>query len=336
MKRLIAALVLGAALTVVGAAGAHGKAHVRHLHRAQLRHHRLLILGTDANDTIALRLKAGRTDVLEIDAGDDGSADFSVHLEPVDAITVDARAGDDTVRIDDSNGAFTNTIPTSIAGGDGNDTLLGGSGRELLLGGAGNDAVDGNGGNDVSDLGAGDDTFVWDPGDGSDTVEGRDGSDTLVFNGAAGSEQVTLSANGNRLTLFRNLGNITMDTNGVENVDVNALGGADLTTLKGLIGTDVRNVQVDNGAGDGQTDRVVVNGTDGDDRIGVNGDASGVVVSGLPVRVAIQHQEPGDKLDVNGAGGNDAISATALAAQAITATLAGGEGNDSVAGGAGI
>ena len=42
--------------------------------------------------------------------------------------------------------------------------------------------------------------------------------------------------------------------------------------------------------------------------------------------VAIQHQEPTDKLDVNGLGGNDAISAAALAAGAIALTLDGGAG----------
>ena len=54
--------------------------------------------------------------------------------------------GNDSARIDDSNGAFTNTIPTTLAGGDGNDTLTGGSdpgrGRnETFKGGDGNDTV---------------------------------------------------------------------------------------------------------------------------------------------------------------------------------------------------
>ena len=71
-------------------------------------------------------------------------------------------------------------------------------------------------------MGAGDDVFVWDPGDGSDVVEGGDGrSDTLRFNGTAAAEQFTLSANGNRLRLFRDVGNVTMDTAGVELVDLN-------------------------------------------------------------------------------------------------------------------
>ena len=61
-------------------------------------------------------------------------------------------------------------------------------------------------------MGAGYDTFVWDPGDGSDVVEGQSGSDTMVFNGANAAERIDLTANGDRLRFFRDLGNITMDT----------------------------------------------------------------------------------------------------------------------------
>ena len=81
---------------------------------------------------------------------------------------------------------------------------------------------------------------------------------------------------------------------------------------------------------------MIVNGTNGNDTINVGGDASGVAVTGLAAQVAIQHQEPSDKLDVNGLGGNDAISAAALAAQAITLTLDGGAGDDTIAGGKGV
>ena len=349
-----AAVAIGAALTVTGAAAAaHGKAasrshtgktaYTRRMNRyARLQNHRLFIFGTEASDTIALRLKAGRPDVLQVDVGDDGSADFSVHLEPIDAITVDARSGDDHVRIDESNGAFTTSIPTTIIGGDGNDTLAGGSGAELFFGGNGNDSIDGNGGNDLAFMGAGDDSFVWDPGDGSDTIEGQDGNDTMVFNGAGGSEKVDLSANGNRLKFVRDLGNITMDAHGVENVDFNALGGADQVTVNDLSGTDVGSVNVDlagalgGAAGDGQADHVVVNGTDGNDTVNVSGDASGVTVSGLAARVAIRHQEPTDQLEVDGLGGDDSISASGLAAGAIATTLDGGTGNDRIAGGQGI
>ncbi len=282
----------------------------------------LTVVGTEQSERIALRLSAGRPDVLQVDVGDDGWADFSFEREKIARIAVHAQAGDDFVRIDETNGVFSDVIPTTIDGGDGNDNLAGGSGAESLAGGAGNDSIDGNGGNDVAFLGAGDDTFVWDPGDGSDTVEGQDGTDTMLFNGAGIAEKVDLSANGNRLKFFRTQGTITMDTAGVERVDFNALGGADTVTVNDLAGTDVKTVNADlagapgANTGDAATDQVIVNGTNGNDAIEISGDASGVGVTGLAAKVAIQHQEPGDKLNVNGLAGNDAISAAGLAAQA--------------------
>jgi Ca2+-binding RTX toxin-like protein len=310
-------------------------AHVR------LGHHTLRVRGAEANDQIALRLAAGNPAVVQVDVGDDGSADFSVPRAAIESISVKARGGDDQVRIDDSNGAFTNAIPTRIDGGPGNDTIAGGAGPETLNGGPGNDTIDGNGGNDVSDLGAGDDTFVWDPGDGSDTIEGNDGTDNMVFNGAAVSETVDLSANGNRLRFFRNPANITMDVHGVESVDFNALGGPDSVTVNDLSGTDIKNVNLDlagalgGTTGDGQADRVTVVGTPLNDAIAAAGDASGITVSGLATQVAIQHQEPVDQLFVLGVGGDDAISATGLAAGAASELLEGGDGDDTIAGGPG-
>jgi Ca2+-binding RTX toxin-like protein len=308
----------------------------------KLKHGVLIVKGTNASDTVALRLQAGQPGILEVDVGDDGSADFSFDRASVAAIAVDAREGDDLVRIDETNGVFTNAVPTAIDGGDGNDTLAGGIGIETLLGGDGNDTIDGNGGNDTALMGAGDDTFIWDPGDGSDVVEGQDGADTMIFNGAGGPEQVDLSANGNRLRFFRTQATITMDTAGVETVDFNALGGADTVTVNDLTGTDVKNVNADlagtlgGNTGDAQTDQVIVNGTNGNDKIDIAGDPSGVAVTGLAALVAIQHQEPNDKLDVQALGGDDAISAAALAAQAITLTLDGGTGDDAIAGATGI
>jgi Ca2+-binding RTX toxin-like protein len=327
------------ALNAVKASHADKPAKFKH---PKLRRGVLTVEGTEASDEIALRLRAGDPGTLEVDVGDDGSADFSFNRNKITKIDVDARAGDDLVRIDDSNGAFTDTIPTTIGGGDGNDTIAGGKGSELLLGGEGNDSIDGNGGNDLALLGAGDDTFVWDPGDGSDTIEGQDGTDTMRFNGANVAERVGLSANRNRLEFVREPANVTMNTAGVERVDFNALGGADLVSVGDLSGTDVSRVNVDlagtlgGATGDGQPDGVTVDGTNGNDTINVSGDASGVEVSGLAALVAIRHQEPTDVVAVNGLGGNDAISAAALAAQAITLTLDGGTGDDTIAGARGV
>jgi Ca2+-binding RTX toxin-like protein len=292
--------------------------------RPRLQHGELTVEGTGANDTIALRLQAGDPSVLQVDVGDDGYPDFSFKRKHIARIVVRAGAGDDNVRIDDSNGAFTDSIPTTLDGGAGGDRLAGGQGAETLLGGDGNDSVDGNGGADLALLGAGDDTFIWDPGDGSDKVEGQDGADTMRFNGAAGAEHVDLSANGSRLRFFRDAGNITMDTNSVETVDFNALGGADTVTVNDLTGTGVSKVDVDLAAalggstGDGSIDRVIVNGTNGDDRINVDGDANGLSVSGLAATVGVVHAEAAnDRLEINTLAGTDTVNSGSLSAGVI-------------------
>ena len=291
---------------------------------AELSHGRLTITGTGARDRIALRLKADHPGVVQVDIGDNGSADFKFKRKLITAIAVHARAGSDLVRIDEGNGTFTDSIPTAISGGDGRDVLLGGSGAETLRGGAGSDSIDGNVGNDLALMGAGDDTFVWDPGDGSDTIRGGLGADTLRFNGAGVDEHVDLSATGNHLRFARDVGGVEMDTAGVERVDFNALGGADIVTVNDLTGTDVTDVNVDlastlgGAAGDSQADRVIVNATNGNDSINVNGDTGGVKTSGLAATVEILHAEAAnDRLELNTLDGRDAVDSSGLAAGAI-------------------
>ena len=171
-----------------------------------LKGHTLLAKGTAGNDRLALRLHQGAPDKIDVDVGDNGSADLVVARNKVDRIRVKGGRGNDQIRIDDANGAFTNAIPTRIDGQGGNDTIRGGLGAEQLNGNGGADVIDGNGGNDVADLGAGDDRFVWDPGDGSDTVQGRKGADIMTFNGSGAAERFALSANGTRTRLVRDVG----------------------------------------------------------------------------------------------------------------------------------
>src|SRR5262245_60218023 len=192
---------------------------------AKLQHGVLRIHGSHANDAIMLRLATGDAGTLEVDLDSDGSADASFAHAQIGEIDVNAGHGNDRVQIDERNGPVNADIPTTIHGGDGDDDLAGGSGAETLFGDDGNDTIDGNRGADIGIMGDGDDTFVWDPGDGSDVVEGEVGHDTMLFNGAPGAEQFDLSPNGQRLRFFRTQGAITMDTAGVEQVDVTALGG---------------------------------------------------------------------------------------------------------------
>jgi Ca2+-binding RTX toxin-like protein len=322
----------------------HHDSH-RHDHSSfkqpKLRHGVLSIRGSGGDDQIALRLKTGDPRILQVDLGGRRAA-AAFRRADVARITVDAGRGDDVVRIDESNGVFTDTIPTTVDGGAGDDDLAGGSGVETLLGGDGNDRIDGNRGNDLAQMGTGDDTFVWDPGDGSDTVEGQDGSDTLLFNGANIAERVDLSANGNRLRFFRDIANITMDTAGVERVDFNVLGGADTVTVHDLTGTDVQNVNVDesnpagSGTGDNQPDQVIVEGTPGNDAIAAAGSDGAVRVGGLSAAVTVEGLEPAtDTLSINASDGDDAVDGSALAASAGKLTIDGGNGDDVLTGGRG-
>ena len=292
--------------------------------RAALKHGTLRVKGSERGDAIALRLQAGDPSRIQVDVGDDGSADFSFARSDVSAIKVRGGNRDDSIRIDDANGAFTDSIPTTIAGGPGNDSLQGGQVQvapenETFYGGPGNDLVDGGKGNDTAYLGSGNDTFRWDNGEGSDVIEGQQGTDTMLFNGAPVAEQVTMSANGGRLTFFRVQGNVTMDTNDVEIVDDNPVGGADTITVGNLTGTDVRQTNVDLAgafgamAGDGAVDNVVVNGTNGNDDIAVNGSGSGADVTGLATTVSLRHADPTDMLSVNTLAGTDHVTANGVA-----------------------
>ena len=282
----------------------------------------LNIDGHNGPNTITLRLAPGAPQTLQVD---EGSAVVSVARDSFTRIAIKGGNGDDLVRFDAINGAI--NTPATIDGGRGNDTLLGGSGADTLNGGPGDDVVDGNGGADTGNLGSGDDEFIWDPGDGSDVVEGGSGHDTLTFNGAAGAEQFDVSANGERARVFRTQGAITMDLDDVEQVDVNALGGADLVTTNDLSGTDLTTVNANlapsiGGSGaDGATDHVVVNGTAGDDAITASGSNGSATVTGLAATVNIQDAAATapelDLLTINGLDGNDTSDNSGLAADAI-------------------
>lgn len=98
----------------------------------------------------------------------------TVALDQVKSIRVEAGAGNDTVRIDEANGAI--TLPTFILGGTGDDTLDGGSGRDWLYGGIGDDTLNG---------GSGDDVLV-----GNGSVNAIGGSDRDTLDGGPGNNRL--------------------------------------------------------------------------------------------------------------------------------------------------
>ena len=178
----------------------------------------MTVNGTQGNDTITVASSGASVVVNGLAAkvtiaGAEGAND---------SLVINGQGGNDTIN---ASGLNAGQVKLTINGGAGDDTITGSKGDDLVVGGQGTD---------TAKLGLGDDTFVWNPGDGNDTVDGQAGVDTLLFNGANIAEIMDISANGGHARLTRNVGNITMDLDNVETIDVQAKGGADLITVNDL------------------------------------------------------------------------------------------------------
>ena len=288
--------------------------------------------GDGAADTVTANGTQG-SDVFGI-AGDAGgilifglSAQVAIFDQEVgnDRVVLNGLGGDDVI---DASGLEADGIRLTMNGGLGNDILIGSEGGDLINGGDGND---------TAFMGAGDDTFVWNPGDDNDTLEGQSGFDTMLFNGSNVAEIVNISANGGRALFTRDIANVVMDLNDVEEIDFNALGGADTIVIGDLSGTDLTEINLNladaNGLGDGQVDTVIINATNGDDIVLVAGDNGGISVLGLAAQVNLTGFEIGiDKLIINTLGGDDVVEASGLNT-AIVFEANGGDGNDVLVGG---
>jgi hypothetical protein len=226
-----------------------------------------------------------------------------------DTLTVNALGGDDMV---DASLLPANLIGLELNGGAGSDRIFGSQG---------------------------DDTFVWNSGDGGDTIDGQAGLDKLTFNGSDTAENIAIAGNGSRvrLTSDSDVGNVTMDLNAVDGIELNAGGGADSITVNDLTGTGLVKVQLNlngpAGGGDGQTDNVGVNGTDGDDTIHVAAAGNTILVDGLFPTVRINGSDgTTDHLTINALDGDDTVDASSLPANRIALVVNGGAGNDSILG----
>ena len=191
------------------------------------------------------------------------------HGETADLLLVNGGAGNDTI---DASTLPAATMALTLDGGVGNDIIIGGRGADSLIGGDGNDTVTGGAGKDTAFLGAGNDKFIWNPGDGSDVVDGEAGTDTLVFVANDVNEVMTIADNGTHVLMTRDLGNITMDLNSIENVVINANGGDDSITGNGL--SALTSLTIDGGTGN---DTII--GGNGNDLL-IGGDGDDVITGG--------------------------------------------------------
>jgi Ca2+-binding RTX toxin-like protein len=162
----------------------------------------------------------------------------------------------------------------------------------------------------------------------------------MLFNGANVAENITISANGNSVIFFRDIASVTMNLNDMEDINFNALGGADNIVVNDLSGTDAIEVNLNlatfGGAGDGAADTVTVFGTSGDDVALVFGSGTDVQVTGLAALVNIAGTEPAnDRLIINLVAGDDVLEASSLLAGVIQLIADGGDNADVLVGSAG-
>lgn len=282
----------------------------------------LTVLGDSLGNTITVgRDAAGK---ILINGGAIPVVGGSPTVANTAAVQVFGQDGNDTITLNESNGA----LPAAqLSGGAGNDVLSGGSGNDLLFGQSGDDVLLGKGGNDLLFGGDGSDTLtggdggdqvfgqsgndrmVWNPGDDTDLGEGGDGVDTAEVNGGNGSEQFTATPNGTRVRFDRvNPAPFSLDIGTTEKLVLNANGGDDSFTgsngLAPLIG-----LTVDGGTGSdtltGGDGNDVLLGGDGNDTVsGGRGDDLAFLGAGDDVAV----WNPGDGNDtIEGQDGNDTL-----------------------------
>jgi hypothetical protein len=306
--KLVSYLGLAAAATTATALVHVGPADAAAYQSASVADNTLTVVGTDAADTVSVAFSADGV-TATVDLGN-GAAPQTFERQAFNAVTVVLRAGNDQFRAI-SGGTQVADPRLTVFGGDGDDDLRGGRSADVLFGDDGRDTVDGGVGADTQILGTGADTAVWLPGEGSDVVVGGPGKDTLEFVGSNLSEVMALSASGGRAVFTRDLGGIRMDLDGVEAVDVTSLGGADLVTVNNQPASGVLEANIDlsvpGGAADDPSDTVVVNGTDGADKVDVSAHSGVVDVRGLPTRTVISGGELIDLLAINTLGGNDRV-----------------------------
>jgi Ca2+-binding RTX toxin-like protein len=250
-----------------------------------------IVNGGAADEVFTATANGNRVDFERVSPGP-----FGIDIGTTEKLEVNLGAGNDSFT---ASGNLASLISVKVDGGAGNDTINGGNGADTLLGGDGNDFIDGNGGADTAFLGAGDDVFRWDQGDGSDTVDGGAGIDELLFNGVAGGEVFTLSAEAGGALFTRDLGTISMHLTSIEKVTVNALAGADTVNINDPSGSGVTEIDV-NLSVDGAADTINIHD---DDVLQVinngNGDLSILGLSGAIVHIT-GFEAANDHLVING------------------------------------
>jgi hypothetical protein len=159
-------------------------------------------------------------------------------------------------------------------------------------------------------------------------VRGGDDVDTLALDGAPTGERFDVAADGDRVRLTRDAGDLRIDIDDIEQLRIAAREGVDKVTVGDLSATDAFQVDADLGAG---ADQAMVNASDGDEQISVLSLSGAASVLG-PTFVRFEQPEAADRLRVDGRDGDDIVSASTAT---MRLTLDGGDGDNVLLGGPG-
>jgi len=146
----------------------------------------VIVEGTDEADRISAFVDSDN--MLRVNVNGDVSV---YNSDDIDGIYVNAKGGNDLVRIDASVFQWTKILggegKDGIQGGSGNDHIIGGEGNDRIRGGAGNDLIEGRAGDDTISGGRGNDAILG--GRGNDNLSGGRGNDAIA--GGSGNDRVS-------------------------------------------------------------------------------------------------------------------------------------------------
>jgi Ca2+-binding RTX toxin-like protein len=251
--------------------------------------------------------------VLNANGGDDQYS-ATGNLAVLITITVDGGAGNDT-----------------ILGGNGADFLLGGDGSDFVDGNQGNDTALLGAGDDTFqwDPGDGSDTVEGQDGTDAMTFNGSNINERMEASANGGRVRFTRDVAAIVMDLNDVETIVAKTLGGVDTVTVNDLSGTDVTNV---VSDLAANGGGDDGAADNVIVNAT-NGDDVATITGngptaqVDGIAARVSLSGAVAG--------SDRLTVNGLQGDDVLDASGLAANSVLLTLDGGDDDDILIGGAG-
>ena len=301
------------------------------------------ISGGSGIDTVSYASRSASVTVtIGAGANDGAAAENDDVMSDVEVVT--GGTGDDTLTADA-------TLPATLNGGPGNDTLIGGSGNDTLNGGAGNDILRGMAGNDVMNGDDGNDTFdEGSASNGSDVMNGGAGIDTVDYSARTVALVVTMDGaaandgeageNDNVKADIENLkagsGDDTITGNALSNV---ITGGPGNDVLNGGAGDDVF---PQGAAADGND---TISGGAGVDKVDYSGRSADITATldGATASGDLAANEAdilgSDVENLEGGSGNDILtgnaSANELVGNAGDDTLSGLGGDDTIEGGAG-